>query len=274
MELRAHLGINQPKGRNRGWGLWEVLGVFLGVFLISEAAPGASYKLTAGEGYTVCEAFKQQLEGRTEDNPLVCKMRLKEDSGGFSRPNWHELSLDKPENLALFRKLDQIVRKNDESPVNGGEDLPKLTKQEWLKDFRHRRKQPDLHPRLLKAKLGLDGKGKDETVVALTWGIERCEKKVAKGQGYTSGYGTYALVMYDEKQDRVNLDLTLGKPLGSATKFDVLEFQGRAFLFATYFSHRGGWSEINIETYNFAAGSSGTLVRCKYEMTWPGKGYE
>ena len=102
-------------------------------------AGAASYRMTQGKGYTVCEAFAPYLADRTEKNPMVCQIDLGDDPDGFSRPHWQELSLAKPANLALFRKLDQIARHIQRSPANGGEYgkyVSKLNREEWLKESR------------------------------------------------------------------------------------------------------------------------------------------
>lgn len=238
--------------------------------LFADTAIAASYHITVGMGYTVCEAFKHHLDERTAANPMVCQIELDPHYDRFSRPDWHELSLDKPENLALFRKLDQIVRENVNSIVNDGEPVQKLSKEEWLKDFRYHKRGPG-EPHLYKGKLGLDGEGKDETVIAITWGSKACERFVAGKQGdlgLVVGTGPYSLFIYNPVKNRVNLKITYGEPIGIGN-YDVLMFQRRAFFLKTYYlppKYNDGFSHVQIRTYGVWAGRGGLITRCAYEM--------
>ncbi|WP_028672111.1 hypothetical protein [Saccharospirillum impatiens] len=230
------------------------------------------YEQTQGEGYTVCEAFEPILADWSAQNPMVCEVELGDTPNGFSRPDWEELSLEEPENLALFRTLDQAAREIYRSPVNDRKRVSELSPEEWLRDFHWRQEQPDIgEPRLFKAKLGLDGEGEDETVVATTWGNEECRKAFNSGNGMISGFlsGPYTLFIYDETTGTVNLDLTDGPISGLGIQgMDPMIFQQRAFLLTMSFSSIQG-AYIYLNAYYERPGRGSAVNRCRFEAEFP-----
>lgn len=241
------------------------LGGIAGILVAFGAAPAfaSEYRLVTGQGYTVCEAFMQHLAGRDEHNPMLCRAELDPAHPGFTRPDWQALSLEEPENLALFRQLDQIARAKHSSPVNH-KRVGALSAAEWLADFEWRRQQPDLgEPRLLKAKLGLDGQGDDETVVAITWGLEQCQSNLTN-VGYMDSWGPYTIFEFDEERQHVDLEATDGHSLGRSQEHDVVIFQGRAFFLTSYlFSDH--YAELYLQQYGHYPFAQ-TATRCKYQM--------
>jgi len=230
------------------------------------------YEQTQGEGYTVCEAFESILANRSLQDPMVCEVDLGDDPNGFSRPDWQELSLEDPENLALFRKLDQSARDIQRSPINDHKRVSDLSPEEWLRDFNWRQEQPNIsEARLLKAKLGLDGEGEDETVVAVTWGTDECRQAFDAGNGGVGGLisGPYSLFLYDEATGQVNLDLTDGPIKYVAHRgMDPLIFQGRTFLFATAYSPSFG-AYMYINAYYARPGRASAVSRCTFKAEFP-----
>ncbi|MHA7878625.1 MAG: hypothetical protein ACX931_02465 [Saccharospirillum sp.] len=225
------------------------------------------YEQTQGEGYTVCEAFERVLSDWSLQNPMVCEVDLGDNPHGFSRPDWEELSLEEPENLDLFRVLDQAFRDIYRSPANDNKRIQDLTPEEWRRDFRWRQEQPNIgEPRLLKARLGLDGEGEDETVLAITWGTEQCRQSIQAGYGAGSlTSGPYALFLYDETTGEVNLELTKGALRGSGNyAFDPLIFQGRAFLVGIGYSPSSG-SHVYVHAYFERPGRASAVSRCTFE---------
>lgn len=259
--------VGRDRSRVRSGVFRACTGLFLSAVMLGGNAQANGYELTAGMGYTVCERFKEQLEGRTGDDPMTCSVELGDNPGGFSRPDWEELPLDDPENFELFRKLDPIAR----GLVHAVRPMrEELTREEWLKDFHEHASRPDMHPRLLKARLGLEGSTRKETVLAVTWGTERCEA----GETFGGLSGPYSLFMYDEERGTVDLDATRQNPLGFSKTFDVLVFQGRAFFFAMSYNRLTPSAAIQIETFyrRHSRADAGTITRCRYEMNFPGKG--
>ncbi|MHA7878628.1 MAG: hypothetical protein ACX931_02480 [Saccharospirillum sp.] len=237
------------------------------LFTTGAAVQAQHYEQTQGEGYTVCEAFERVLTDWSLQNPMVCEVDLGDNPHGFSRPDWEELSLNDPENLELFRVLDQALRDWRRSPANDNKPVADLTPEEWRQDFQWRQEQPTFgEPRLLKAKLGLDGEGEDETVMAITWGTEQCRQSIEAGYGTGSlTSGPYALFLYDETTGQVNLDLTAGPLRGiGQLGLDPLIFQGRAFLFGMLYSPPSG-SDVYVNAYFEGPVRAGAVSRCTFE---------
>ncbi|MHA7878627.1 MAG: hypothetical protein ACX931_02475 [Saccharospirillum sp.] len=237
------------------------------LFTTGAAVQAQPYEQTQGEGYTVCEAFERVLSDRSLQNPMVCEVDLGDNPHGFSRPDWEELSLEEPENLDLFRVLDQAFRNRRPSPANDNKPIVDLTPEEWQRDFQWRQEQPNIgEPRLLKAKLGLDGEGEDETVMAISWGTEQCRQSIEAGSRAGSlTSGPYALFLYDETKGEVNLELTKGVLTGTGGfGFDPLIFQGRAFLVAMMYSPSSG-SNVYVNAYFEGPVRAGAVSRCTFE---------
>ena len=60
------------------------------------------YKLATGQGKPICNAYRENLEPRHDDEPMACECRYDAPIRGFSSPDWRKL--DVASNIELLRK--------------------------------------------------------------------------------------------------------------------------------------------------------------------------
>jgi hypothetical protein len=86
--------------------------------LLSVFGPKASmageYKLIEGEGKPVCEAYRNNLEPRSDSRPMACDRQYDPSIQGFSSPEWRELDLST--HFELYRNAWIYMQEHNDSP--------------------------------------------------------------------------------------------------------------------------------------------------------------
>lgn len=238
---------------------------------VARALGKTGYRLVQGKGYSVCEAFARVLEGRTRADPMVCSLGLGENTHGFGHPDWQHLDID--QHLVLFRRLDQAARADEDSALFDGKDTGELTSEEWRREYEWRRRQPDIgEPELVRAELGLDGEGADDPVLGISWGNVQCTRRMAQRAGPAGFVGRYALFLAKRNDPLVPKPQDPDRPESlepiTSREYFVADFQGRDFLFETYYSEGAAIASVHVSTLEWFGGGPrrGAVARCKFDM--------
>lgn len=131
-----------------------------------------------GKGYSLCELMLANMRAQTE--PMSCEFKIAPKyQKYFSLPEWEDI--DPWADIDLLWKAD--VRRYGISPQR--KELEKLTREQWLEQFKRDLQQSNLKPIMRRARFDFNGDGKVDWVLAyqLKWN-EPCNPWRG-GQGYS-----------------------------------------------------------------------------------------
>jgi uncharacterized protein len=133
-----------------------------------------------GKGYSLCELILANMQAQSE--PMSCEFKIAPKyQKYFSLPEWEDI--DPWADIDLLWKAD--VMGAAIHPQR--KELEKLTREQWLEQFKRQLQQNNLKPIMRRARFDLNGDGKDDWVLAyqLKWN-EPCNPwKQAVMYGYT-----------------------------------------------------------------------------------------
>lgn len=142
---------------------------------------GARYKLVAGKGYSVCEAYLKHLNALSpEESPPVCKIKLSPQYKNFRFPKWEELNWK--------AHLDSIFQMEQHLYVATAHDeaLKQLSFSEWQKSYLARVENGILKPGLRRAQVTLNERG-PETMLEYDRRLGSCDETPPSPYGADSG---------------------------------------------------------------------------------------
>jgi uncharacterized protein YecT (DUF1311 family) len=187
------------------------------------------YRLVAGMGYSVCEAYLKHLNAFPPDAPpMICNVRPNPKFSDITQPKWEELSVE--DNLSLIYAAELLLPpyykwqyKYREPPK------PFPSYEEWKAGFDARVKAGKISPRLYRTRLALNERG-PETLIGYEPEPDLCEHNLHKYNSAT-GDGPHIFVLNDDPEEPLK---HIG--VGSDLRASVLMSKGRPF-FAWGASH-------------------------------------
>jgi len=208
--------------------LWMALLTVPIIFAADKTATSsARFKLVAGQGYTVCEAYLKHLNALPkEEPPPVCEVKLSHKYRNLSLPEW--------EMLEWRDHLDWIhLMELNLSRQNPADDaLRKLTFAEWEKTYLDRVEKGELKPRLRRTKVTLNARG-PEVLFAYDQDVNRCEYGQRNYKYASGGSFIFGFVESYPAQFR-----TIGGHGGTALYTHMLIYQQRPYF-------------VHVEQHNF-----------------------
>lgn len=140
-----------------------------------------------GKGYSLCELMLANMQAQTE--PMSCEFKIAPKyQKYFSLPDWADV--DPWADIDLLWKVDVISHVG----VSQRKELEKLTRGQWLEQFKRQLQQINQKPIMRRARFDLDGDGKVDWVLAyqLKWN-EPCNV-----WGLTGMYGFYLFILGED----------------------------------------------------------------------------
>jgi hypothetical protein len=206
------------------------------------------YRMTAGFGYTVCEAFLKNLNAfPVADPPMVCEVRIHPDHGQFKRVEWEELPIKDNLRLAYAAAI-QV------SPAPSSAPSFEL----WSKELLALLDGKEFVPWLRKARLALNERG-PETLISFQRDSQECET-------HQLGGGGHIFVLKDES--RAELEPIKGA-VGSDLDTDVVIYRGKPF-FSFTAAKDSGWALSLHPVHGASSSGNGQYViaqgRCEYQF--------
>jgi len=120
----------------------------------AKSSANARYKLVAGKGYSVCEAYLKHLNALPpEEPPPTCEIKLSPQYKNFRLPDWE--TLDWKKHLDWVFQLEQHLY----VPTPHDDALKRLSFTEWKKNYLARVESGRLKPGLRRAKVALNEHG-------------------------------------------------------------------------------------------------------------------
>ena len=137
-----------------------------------------------GKGYSLCELMLENMRAQTE--PMACELKIAPKYRKyFSLPDWEDI--DPWADIDLLWKME--VMSYGSSPAY--DELRKLTKEQWLEQFKHKLEQNNVKLIMRRARFDLNGDGKEDWILAYQyeWN-EPCNPWRAQ---YRQGYKLFIL---------------------------------------------------------------------------------
>jgi hypothetical protein len=152
------------------------------------------FKLTAGMGYRVCEAYLKHLNAIPRDEgPPVCDLKLSPKLKNISLPDWKEIDWRQHLDWMYFM---------DRNWLSGIAADPKVQKQsfeEWQQQFAGQIESGERKPRLRRATVTLNEHG-PETVFEYDTGKGVCTPTAPTKRNVPGGYSYFMLREVDGKR--------------------------------------------------------------------------
>jgi len=170
------------------------------------------YRMTAGFGYTVCEAFLKNVNAfPITEPPMVCDVKIHPQHGQFKKVEWEELPIKDYVQLAYEAEL-QLPMSRASHP----------SFESWSTEFLGQVDRNEIVPWLRRTRLALNERG-PETLIS----YERDSAECAK---YKLGGGGHIFVRREEP--KVKLEPIKGA-VGSDLGADILVYRGKPFFYRT-----------------------------------------
>ncbi len=188
--------------------------LIFGINTLTLADTNPHYKLTAGMGTGVCEAYLKHLNALpANESPPTCGVKLSPKYQDIKLPKF-EL-LDWKEHLELIYQLEKFLY------ISSEENYKNLSFDEWKQVYLGRIKSGEFRPQLRRGKAVLNEMG-SEVVIDYDRRVGDCDKNSKYG-GYS---GSRYFVLIDGQDSKVDLIESL--------RTHMIIFRGRAF----FMSHR------------------------------------
>jgi uncharacterized protein len=130
-----------------------------------------------GKGYSLCELMLDNMRAQTE--PMSCELKIAPKfKKYFSLPDWEDI--DPWADIDLLWKMEMMGYGS--SPAYDA--LRKLTKEQWLEQFRHKLEQNNVKLIMRRARFDLNGDGKKDLVLAYAAMWDQPCNPWQGGQGY------------------------------------------------------------------------------------------
>jgi hypothetical protein len=212
-----------------------------------------TYRLIAGKGYTVCEAYLRNLKAfRPDERAPVCAPRPHSTNKDFQEPRW--------EPMDILQHLAMIYRAEMSHGIyrNYPERHPPFEK--WRQEFEGGMRSGAIQPSLKRARVEFR-RGEPMVVVAYARNHAGCEADFARhGASENTGHRWF---FYDESTQRLTLEEgVLGDPAGA-----LLLFKGLAIFVGV--EATGG--EISLADQVTSLSSYAPITRCVYDVDDPAR---
>jgi hypothetical protein len=193
---------------------------------ITAHAAQPRYKLVAGKGYSVCEAYLKHLNVLSvKESPPVCEVKLSPQFKNFRFPEWE--ALDWQGHLDWIYQLEQLLYHANADD----EALKRLGFPDWQKNYLARVDSGELKPRLRRAQVTLNERG-SETILDYDRRVGSCDESPPSQFGADGGSHYFVVV----NGAPLRFELIAGWPQTS----HMILFNGRAYFMD--FEQYGPWS--------------------------------
>lgn len=152
-----------------------------------------TYKLTVGEGYTLCEAYLRNLEafGPEERDP-VCDPRPHSSLKDFSEPEWEEMD--------IWGNIELIYKAEMSLGIYRGHPERQPPYEQWRQEFESKVHSGEIHPKLKHTQIEFF-QDKPETIMAYARNYpEGCE---AEPESRDYDGGGFHWFYYDEEANAI-----------------------------------------------------------------------
>jgi hypothetical protein len=208
--------------------------------------------ISPGKGYALCERLLRNM--RALADPPACGLKIQPQfEKYFSLPQWEELDpwadIDYLWKIDLFKTAGAI----------GQREIDKFKRNEWLEQFKKRNYEYDLEVTLKRARLDLNGDGKEDWVLA----YGRRQIGCNPWAGYGPGLQLFVLEE-DGKTPALELDphrVRLSNQEPFISHFDDPRFP-KSHVYRFY---NTGGSQYSVRGSATTAGPS-TVTACRYEI--------
>lgn len=207
----------------------------------------ASYRIVAGKGNPLCEAYLRNLRAfGADDRDPVCAPRPHPTSKDFAEPTWEPMSISQHIPLIYQAEMKSGIY------LDHPERHPAYDR--WRSDFEAKTKSGEIHPLLKRTQVEFV-KSKPITIVAYTRNNDACEAELARN-GASDNIGHHWF-FYDEKRGLLERDKGSAGLSGS-----ILLFRNRPFVVNTVSTAEYVYIYENRETNRVYAPSE----RCRYDV--------
>jgi hypothetical protein len=204
---------------------------------ITSHAAQPRYKMVAGKGYGVCEAYLKHLNAfPPTEPPMICEHKINPKFKDISEPKWEELDI--ASNMKLVYEADiqrQLLWVNN--PATTRFNNPKPDYETWRNAFEEKLKKEHLKPRLRRTTVTIHRYPNVNipgnpivTIIAYEPDLNLCQQEKANSVGYApDGGGAHMFVLGVDPAS----PLIPFNGIAAANRFQILVHRGQAFFTRT-----------------------------------------